>query len=203
MVEIDNIVNDDKNISEENGIEPEIKPSIEKTKKRRTPAQIAAFEKAIAKRKSNLAEKKKLKEEKIKPIETPEIPEKKISTNNMEFPKTQTGIDPFSVDLNAWISKDEEADDEEEEEEEEEESESEEEEEEEEESESEEEEIVYKKKPKVKKSKPIPIPKKRTRTIEKKKKPPKIVYETESESEEEEDPLRGLDFRSRSRLRGF
>ena len=209
MVEIDNIVNEETEVEtnpvSNDGVEPEVKQTIEKKKKPRSPAQIAAFEKAIAKRKSNLEAKKKVKIEEKKPEIKEEVKEmvkiEKTSTNENAFPSTQTGFNPLDVDLKAWMEQEEPepepeveddeddedyADDEEEEEE-----------------ESEEEEIIVKKKPKKVKSKPIPIPKKKP--IEKKKKQ-KIVYVSDSEDDEPEpakDPLEGMSWRDRSRLRGF
>ena len=204
MVEIDNIVNQETEVEQNpvsnDGVEPEVKQTIEKKKKPRSPAQIAAFEKAIAKRKSNLEAKKKVKIEEKNPEIKEEVKEmvkiNTTSTNENAFPSTQTGFNPLDVDLTAWIEQDntpepevEDNDEDDQDYADNEES-----------SSSEEEEIIVKKKPKKIKAKPIPIPKK---PIEKKKKQ-KIVYVSDSEDDEHEvDPLAGLDFRSRARLRGF
>jgi len=214
MVEIDNIVNEDNEIEtnpiSNDGVEPEVKQTIEKKKKPRSKAQIEAFEKAIAKRKSNLEAKKKkvnIVEKKPQVIDK-EMKIEKQNTNN--FPTTQTGINPLDINLQEWINQentpepqvepqdddddddddydddDDDGDDEE--------------------STEEEEEIIVRKKPKTK---PIPIPKKKpvpkNKPIEKKKKP-KIVYVSDSSDDDEpqeKDTLSGMTWRDRSRLRGF
>jgi hypothetical protein len=206
MVEIDNIVNEETEVEQNtvsnDGVEPEIKQTIEKKKKPRSAAQIAAFEKAIAKRKSNLEAKKKVKIQEKKP----EIKEEMVKINTPSenaFPSTQTGFHPLDIDLKAWIEQDTTPEPEPEVEDDEEDEDYQDEEE-----DSSEEEIIVKKKPKTVKAKPIPIPKKKP--IEKKKKPkkPKIVYISDSGTDDEpeapaKDPLDGMDFRSRARLRGF
>ena len=209
MVEIDNIVNEETEVEQNtvsnDGVEPEIKQTIEKKKKPRSPAQIAAFEKAIAKRKSNLEAKKK--KVNIQEKKSPVIEEKEMvkinTTSENAFPSKQTGFNPLDVDLKAWMAQDNTPEPEPEVEDDEEDEDYQDEEE-----DSSEEEIIVKKKPKTVKAKPIPIPKKKP--IEKKKKPkkPKIVYISDSGTDDEpeapaKDPLDGMDFRSRARLRGF
>lgn len=201
MVDIDNILNEEneEKSNSNDGVEPEVKQTIEKKKKPRSPAQIAAFEKAIAKRKANVEEKKKNKKVEIKeePVIKTEMVKPIIEEKNSDaFPSTQTGFNPLDVDLKAWMEMDNTPEPEEVEE-------DDEDYEEEESEESEEEEIIVKKKPKTKtvKSKPIPIPKKKP--IEKKKKQ-KIVYVSDSEDDEPEpDPIQSMSWRDRSRLRGF
>ena len=167
MVEIDNILNEENEEKSNNndGVEPEVKQTIEKKKKPRSPAQIAAFEKAIAKRKANVEEKKKnkkleiIKEDPIKKEMVKTITEEK---NSNAFPSTQTGFNPLDVDLKAWMEQDNAPEPEPEPEEDDEDYE------EDDESDESEEEIIVKKKPKKVKKKTIPIPKKKP--IKKKKK---------------------------------
>jgi len=225
MVEIDNILNEeDDNINDykevvETKAEVVNNKKIEKTKKPRTPAQIEAWDRALAKRRENIAKKKNggldpIKEE---PVKEPVKKEpKKTQSNNFVTkhtniqpdlskinkaglkPQEKKEIDDYNSSYNVapQYEEDEElnawlnGEDTETEEEEE---------------EYEEEEIIVKKsKPKKVQQKPVP----------KKSKPKKIKYVYEEDSEEEyEEPIyqpkpstnsyEGLDMRSRLRLGGF
>lgn len=218
MVEIDNILNEeDDNINDykevvETKQEVVNNKKIEKKKKPRTPAQIEAWDKALSKRRENIAKKKNggldpIKEEPVK--ETPVKKEKpikeKIESNN--FINENTNFQPDLTKINknglksqennvapqydsdeeliAWLNDNVEVEEAEAE------------------SESSEEEVIIKKPKKVQKQQ-----------VPKKSKPKKIKYVYEDEdSEEYEEPIYEpktsknsydqLDMRSRLRLSGF
>jgi hypothetical protein len=211
MVEIDNILNEeDDNINDykevvETKKEVVNNKKIEKQKKPRTPAQIEAWDKALAKRRENIAKKKNggldpIKEEPVKeePVKKEKPIKEKIESNNFINENTnfqpdlskinKGGLKPqyeSDEELNAWLNDNVEVEEAEAE------------------SESSEEEIIIKKPKKVQKQQ-----------VPKKSKPKKIKYVYEDEDEEEyEEPIYEpkpsknsydqLDMRSRLRLSGF
>jgi len=111
MVEIDNILNeDDDNINDykevvETKQEVVNNKKIEKKKKPRTPAQIEAWDKALSKRRENIAKKKNggldpIKEEPVKkePVKKEKPIKEKIESNN--FINENTNFQPDLSKIN-------------------------------------------------------------------------------------------------------
>lgn len=80
---------------------------IEKPKKPRSPAQIAAFEKAKTNRMAKIAERKKAKEDtKTKAVEVEEEPApviEKVEKPTNDFPKTMNGVNPMKQQLEVEV----------------------------------------------------------------------------------------------------